>query len=111
MRCILFITPIDKQPRKLIKLISVDYPIELDPIRSEKVNDLENCCSNRHRIMYGHFIRCFAHVSVMHTLLYFIYLWSLNTRILTLTYLNYVHNTVAKLCTTEHQSCQNRKHF
>ena len=26
------ITPIDKQPRKLIKLISVDYPTDLNPI-------------------------------------------------------------------------------
>ena len=32
MRCILFITPIDKQPRKLIKLISDDYPTDLNPI-------------------------------------------------------------------------------
>ena len=50
MRCILFITPINKQPRKLIKLISVDYPTDLNPIRAgvfEKVHDLENCCTNR----------------------------------------------------------------
>ena len=69
MRCISFITPIDKQPRKLIKLISVDYPTDLNPIRAmvfEKVQNLKNCSDNRHRIMHGHFTVSFAHVSVIH---------------------------------------------
>ena len=75
MRCILFITPIDKQPQKLIKLISVDYPTDLNPIRArvfEKVHNLENCCTNRHRIMHGQFTGSFTHVSVIHQFIFFI---------------------------------------